>query len=137
MARMHSRKKGKSGSTRPIKSIPEWVTYNAQEVEKLIVKYAKQGNSASVIGMILRDSHAIPSVHAITGKRIAKVLAENNMSSELPEDMLALVRKLSDVKDHFEKNKQDKTALRGYQLTFSKIRRLTKYYNRNGTIAKN
>ena len=55
MARMHSRDKGTSGSTSPsVKSIPSWHMYKAKEVELLIVKYAKEGNSASKIGLIYK-----------------------------------------------------------------------------------
>ena len=46
MARMHSRKKGKSGSRRPIKKTPQtWVRYKSKEAELLIVKLAKEGNA--------------------------------------------------------------------------------------------
>ena len=42
MARMHSRKKGKSGSKKPpIKFIPKWVRYKKEDVEELVVKLAK------------------------------------------------------------------------------------------------
>ncbi|MCX8203629.1 MAG: 30S ribosomal protein S15, partial [Nitrososphaeria archaeon] len=42
MARMHARKRGKSGSKRPIsKSPPSWVTATPEEVEELVVSYAR------------------------------------------------------------------------------------------------
>jgi len=47
-----------------------------------------------------------------------------------------LIKKLIDVKTHFEKNKQDMTSKRGVLLTSSKIRRLVKYYTRSGRVAK-
>ncbi|MDP3990269.1 MAG: 30S ribosomal protein S15 [archaeon] len=134
MARMHSRAKGKSGSTKPIGKVPAWAPYKGKEVEKLVVKYAKAGNTASEIGMILRDSYGVPSVKTFTDKRITEILIEQNLAKELPEDILSLIRKLNDVKQHLEKNKQDKTALRGFQLTNSKLRRLVKYYKRNDKL---
>ena len=41
MAKMHSRARGKSGSTKPLKKVPSWAPYKGPDVEKLIVKYAK------------------------------------------------------------------------------------------------
>ena len=61
MARIHSRKKGKSGSTRPPRlEKPEWVERSKKEVEDDVVKLAKKGHSKSMIGTILRDSHGVP-----------------------------------------------------------------------------
>jgi len=125
---MHSRAKGKSGSKRPVKKIPSWAPYKGKEVEKLIIKHAKSGSAPSEIGVILRDTYGINSVKALTEKTITQVLEENNLTKELPEDMLSLIKKLIDINQHMDKNKQDKTALRGQQLTQSKIRRLIKYY---------
>ena len=43
MARLHSKKKGKSGSKKPIvKVVPEWVEYSAHEAEDLIVKMGQE-----------------------------------------------------------------------------------------------
>jgi len=133
---MYSRKKGKSGSTKPAKSIPVWAPYKGKEVEKLIVKYAKQGKSTSEIGVILRDSYGINSVHALTKKKITKVLEENKLTNELPEDLMALIQKLIAVKHHFEKNNKDMTSKRGILLTSSKINRLVRYYKKKGKLAK-
>lgn len=128
MARMHSRKKGKSGSSKPIKKVPSWAPYKEKDVEKLVIKYAKSEKSTSEIGMILRDNYGINSVKAITGKSVSAILKEKGLLSELPEDLLNLIRKLVEIKTHREKNKQDQTAKRGFLLTNSKIRRLVKYY---------
>lgn len=131
---MHSRKKGRSGSKRPTKKIPSWTPYKAKEVEKLIIKYAKSGKKASEIGIILRDSYGVNSVKAITGKKINLILAENKLIKELPEDLLSLIKKMVTIKHHLEKNRLDETAIRGFHLTSSKIRRLIKYYQRTGKL---
>jgi small subunit ribosomal protein S15 len=71
MARMYSRKRGKSGSKKPAKPIlPGWVRYKAKEVELLVAKLAKEGKSSSEIGLFLRDVYGIPSVKLVTQKRI-------------------------------------------------------------------
>ena len=48
MARMHARRKGKSGSTHPIrKSHPEWSALNPRETEARILELAKAEKSTS------------------------------------------------------------------------------------------
>jgi len=130
MARMHSGARGKSGSKKPAKRIPSWAPYKEKEVEKLVVKYAKSGKKSSEIGMILRDSYGINSVQALTGKKVNAILAENQLSSKLPDDVLSLIKKMIDLKQHLEKNKHDQTARLGMLLTNSRIKRLVKYYQR-------
>jgi len=132
---MHSRAKGKSGSKRPIKKVASWSPYKGNEVEKLIIKYAKAGKTSSEIGVILRDSYGINSIRALTGKKVGIVLQEKELSKDLPEDLLSLIRKVISIKQHMEKNKQDQTAKRGLGLTTSKINRLIKYYKRTKILA--
>jgi small subunit ribosomal protein S15 len=135
MARMHSRKKGQSGSTRPVrKTAPSWLKYKPFEVEKLVVKLAKEGYSSAMIGLILRDSYGIPSVKAVTGKKVEKILKENNLTPKVPEDLKNLMKRVLAILKHMEKNKKDMTAKRGLQLTESKIRRLVKYYKKVGKL---
>ncbi|MBI2666437.1 30S ribosomal protein S15 [Candidatus Woesearchaeota archaeon] len=135
MAKMHSRARGKSGSTKPIKKIPSWAPYKEKDVEKLVVKFAKAGKNNAEIGLLLRDSYGVHNVKALIGKNVSAIVQENHLQKKLPEDMLALIKKMILVKQHLGKNKQDKTALRGYQLTNSKVNRLVKYYKRSGKIA--
>ncbi|MBU0471729.1 MAG: 30S ribosomal protein S15 [Nanoarchaeota archaeon] len=136
MARMHSRKKGKSGSTKPVKTaLPSWVKYKSKEVELLIVKYAKEGLSASRIGVRLRDRYGIPDVKIVVGKSISEILKEKGILNEIPEDLLALIRKSIFVRKHLESNKHDEPAKRGLILTDSKIHRLVKYYKRTERLS--
>jgi len=124
MARMHSPGRGRSGSKKPLKKVPSWAPYKESEVEKLVIKYAKAGKTASEIGLVLRDAYGINSVKALTGKTISALLEANNLSKKLPEDLMSLIKKLIDIKAHLEKNKHDETANRGLILTVSKINRL-------------
>jgi len=136
MARMHSGSKGKSGSKKPIdKTVPAWTTHKPKEVEMLVVKFAKSGMSASQIGIMLRDTYGIPSVHALAGKSINSILAEKELSPELPEDLNALIKKNIAVRKHLEANKVDRTAKRGLQLTEAKINRLIRYYKQTGKLS--
>jgi len=131
MARMHSRKKGKSGSVKPVKEkSPAWMRYDMEEIEQLIIKLAKSGESQSKIGIILRDKYGIPNAKKALKKRIKTVLKEYNLSPEIPEDLMNLIKKEITLLKHLEKNKKDNSAKRGLQLTESKIKRLSKYYKK-------
>ncbi|MFW6378850.1 MAG: 30S ribosomal protein S15 [Nanoarchaeota archaeon] len=137
MARMYSRKKGKSRSIPPSKKqVPTWVTYSAKEIELLVVKYAKEGKSSSQIGLLLRDEYGIPDVNVITGKSITTILEEKKLSKSLPEDLMNLMKKVLKIKEHLANNHKDVPARRGLQLTESKILRLVKYYKKTGRISK-
>ncbi len=129
MARIHARKRGKAGSKKPSrKTPPKWVRYKKNEIEKLVIKLAKEGNSAPMIGSILRDQFGIPSVEKITDKTISEIMRENNLYPELPEDLFNLLKQAVNLRNHLEKNKKDYTSKRGLELLESKIRRLAKYY---------
>lgn len=135
MARMYSRKKGKSGSTKPTKIVqPTWLGYKGKEVELLIVKLAKEGKNAGEIGMVLRDSYGIPDVKLVTKKTISAILEEKGLAPKLPDDLMAIIRRYVKLRKHFESNRQDMTAKRGMQLAESKIRRLVKYYKSVGKL---
>ncbi len=131
MARLYSKKKGKSGSKKPIKKIPSWAPYQGKEVEKLIIKFAKAGKTSSEIGMILRDSYGVNSVKAVTQRSVSAVLEENKLAGKLPEDILSLIKKMIIINQHLEKNRHDETAKRGLILTSSKLKRLIDYYKKS------
>jgi small subunit ribosomal protein S15 len=135
MARMHSRKKGRAGSKKP--SVPaKWVEYKDKEVERLVVKLRKDGLQSSDIGRILRDQYGIPSVRTITGKTITKILEENELLPEMPEDLLNMLKNAVSLRDHLVKSKRDYTSKHGLELLESKIRRLIKYYRKTKRLPK-
>ncbi len=136
MARVYSRRKGQAGSTKPVKkALPSWVRYTPAEVEILIAKLAKEGQSSSEIGVHLRDTYGIPDVKLITKKSISKILKDKSLARSLPEDLLSLIKKTVQLNKHMEKNNHDMTAKRGWIINDSKIRRLIKYYKETGKIA--
>lgn len=138
MARIHARRKGKSGSTRPIdrKKHPDWSSLNPREVEARIVELAKVGKSTSEIGMILRDQYAVPDVKIATNKRISQILEQKNMKPDIPEDLRSLIHTALQIKKHMDVHKKDYKGKRDLQLTESKIRRLTKYYHNQNRLPK-
>ena len=132
---MHSRKKGKSGSIKPIKKTkPTWVRYSETEVESLVVKLAKAGNNSAKIGLILRDSYGVPDVKIITKNKIGDILKNQKLSPAYPDDFTSLIKKEINIQKHLEKFKKDQVAKRGLKLTSSKINRLAKYYKRKGIL---
>ncbi len=135
MAKMHSKKKGKSGSKRPSsKVVPDWVEYSKAEVEDLIGKMAKEGMPSARIGLKLRDSYGIPSVKNITGKSLTQIMKDSGAKMEYPEDLINLITKATRMRKHLDANKSDvhnKTKLIHVE---SKIKRLVRYYTRVGRL---
>jgi len=132
MARMHARRKGKSGSTRLFtrSEHPKWSSLKPREVESHVLDLAKAGYSSSRIGVILRDQYAVPDVKIATGKKITKILDDNKMLGEIPEDLKNLISKALKIRSHLDVNRKDVINKRNLQLTESKVRRLAKYYKR-------
>lgn len=136
MARMHSRKKGRSGSTRPARlEKPVWIELSPEEVESEVVKLARKGHSKSLIGTIMRDSRGVPLVKVVTGKKVSQILEENDIETTLPEALANLVRKALNVRKHLETNHKDLEARKGLNRTESKIYRLIKYYKKKKILA--
>ncbi|NHI84140.1 MAG: 30S ribosomal protein S15 [Candidatus Thorarchaeota archaeon] len=137
MARMHTRRKGQSGSRRPSTlRIPEWMDKekDAEWVENKVIELAKAGNSPSMIGMILRDQYGVPLVRVIAQKRILNIIHENNLERQVPEDLRNLIAKALRIRKHMEENKRDFVSKRGLQLIESKIHRLSKYYRKKRVL---
>lgn len=135
MARMHARRKGKSSSVRPNrKEAPEWSNTDVADIEKTIVELRKDGASSAKIGLVLRDKYGVPSVKLATGKKVDQILAENGVGSDIPEDLRNLIVKALGMRKHLEENKKDNHNRRQLHLTEAKVRRLGKYYVRNGKM---
>ena len=135
MARLHSKKRGKSGSKRPsVKVSPDWVEYSAHEVAELAVKMGKDGAGPAAIGQTLRDTYGIPSVQNLCGKSLSVILAENGVKQEYPEDLLSLIKRAVNMREHLRANRSDKHNRTKLIHVESKIGRLVKYYTRSGRL---
>ena len=113
---------------------PEWIAYSNEEIEEFIVKFKREGNSASKIGVILRDQYGIPSVKEVTGEKITQILKRNGQAEEYPEDLMNLIRRAVNIRDHLEENPKDLHGKRGLTIIESRIRRLGRYYAKNGQL---
>ena len=138
MGRLHSQNHVKSHSTRPVNvQKPSWVTQSPKEIEELIIKYGKEELSSSLIGMKLRDQHAIPLVKPILKKGIIEVLEENDLKQEYPEDLNNILNKAIGLQKHLKSNKLDNRNTRALELIEAKVHRLSVYYKKIGRIPKN
>ncbi len=91
----------------------------------------------SSIGTILRDQYAIPLVKPITGKSISDTLQASGLAPTMPEDLANLMKKAQSLAVHMDKNKKDLHNKRNMQIIEARIHKLSRYYKREGVIAKN
>lgn len=136
MGRLHTHRHGQSHSIRPITSSPTWVKQNNQEIEELILKYAKDGLTTSEIGVKLRDQYAIPLVRSITKKSITEILEQKGVKQEMPEDLNNIVRKALGLQKHLKTHTSDRRNVRSLELLEAKVHRLSSYYKKIGRIPK-
>jgi small subunit ribosomal protein S15 len=137
MGRLHSHRHGQSHSIRPISpSATKWVKQNTQEIEELILKYAKDGLTTSEIGVKLRDQYAIPLVKSITKKSITEILEQKGIKQEMPEDLNNIVRKALGLQKHLKTHTSDRRNVRSLELLEAKVHRLSSYYKKIGRIPK-
>jgi small subunit ribosomal protein S15 len=135
MARIHARRRGRSGSRAPYRTeAPEWVPVSADEVEETVVTLASQGYTKAMIGTILRDSYGVPSVKLVTGRKIGRILEEKGLEESIPEDLMALMRKAVRLSEHLAQHPKDIHNRRALQLIEAKIRRLVYYYKSVGKL---
>ncbi len=135
MGRLHTHNHGKSHSSRPIDpKKPDWIKQTNEEIEALIVKYAKEGMTASQIGIKLRDQHAIPLVKPIINKGIKEVLIENKLNPEIPDDLNNIVMKAVNLQKHLKENRSDNRNTRALELVEAKVHRLCTHYKKTGEI---
>ncbi|MEM0106751.1 MAG: 30S ribosomal protein S15 [Candidatus Micrarchaeaceae archaeon] len=138
MARMYTKKHGKSKSRKPaidMEHIGEGAEgISKDEIIKMIVEYAKQGIEPAMIGEKLKKEHNVKFIKQATGKRLLDILTEQGIAFDVPPTLLDLIKKAVRMRKHLEKQKHDiynKTRLNRIE---SKIWRLTKYYIREGSL---
>lgn len=135
MARIHARKRGSSRSRKPVREgLPDWVSLDADEVVEEVVALARQGRTQAEIGLELRDRLGVPDVKEVTGKKVGTILAEHDLEPDVPEDLRALMERAVQLDKHLQQHPKDTHNRRGLTLIESKIRRIVKYYVREGRL---
>jgi len=100
----------------------------------LVAKLAKEGNSPSLIGNILRDRHGVPLVKPVAGKTVTELVRASGQTPKIPEDLDYLFRRADGLRKHLEKNRKDYENKRALATVESKIHRLVKYYKARGKL---
>ncbi|ASI13496.1 30S ribosomal protein S15p [Candidatus Mancarchaeum acidiphilum] len=137
MAKLHTKRHGKSGSLKPIMEkgqLPEGLKVNKEEIEKLIVDYAQHGMPPALIGETLKKEKGVGYIKQITGKRLMQILKDNNMKFDLPPDLMDLMKKAVRLNKHMANNHMDVHNKIRLKRVESKIWRLTKYYINEGVL---
>ena len=93
------------------------------DFEKKILELAKKDLTSEKIGEELRKQGIHPKDF---NKKISKILKEKG--KYINPDLKNVETKLEKVGKHFEKNKQDKRAMRERDRLFSQVRKLKKYF---------
>jgi small subunit ribosomal protein S15 len=137
VGRLHSHRHGKSHSIRPVTpSEPTWVKQRSDEIEELVVKYAKEGLRPSEIGIKLRDQYSIPLTRQMVKKSITEILEQKGVKPDMPEDLNNLVTKALGLQKHLKVHKSDRRNVRSLELLEAKVHRLSSYYKEIGRIPK-
>lgn len=93
-----------------------------EEFEKKVIALAKKGLTTEKIGEQLRKDGIHPKEQ---NKKISKILKEKNLYTS--PDLKNIETKLEKVKKHYEKNKQDKRAMREKDRIAAQLRKTKKY----------
>jgi len=136
IARLHSKRKGKSGTKRPKSNAsPEWVDIKKAELKEIIVRMAKEGVPQSKIGLALRDQYGIPNIRAALGISLGGLLKAEKALPEFPEDLITLIKKAVRMQDHLKTRRDvhNEVKLRHVE---SKIGRLVKFYTAKGRLPR-
>ncbi|MEM3364702.1 MAG: 30S ribosomal protein S15 [Candidatus Micrarchaeia archaeon] len=136
MVRLHTRKAGKAKRSKKHypREAPSWSDTTREQIADMAVKLAKEGKDPAQIGVILRDTHAVPDVKAMTGKKLTKLLEEKGVRKEYPADLLDLIKRAARMRKHLSENHADKHNRTRLLRVESKIRRLVSYYNKTGRL---
>ena len=136
MTRIHSHRRGKSQSFRPINKKVDWVKLTSEQINEIISKLNKDGLRPSQIGIVLRDQYTVPSVRAVVGKKMKEILEDIDASPTIPEDLDSLVKRAIRLQNHLKSNKGDRKNVRSLEMIEAKIHRVSKYYKTKNTIPK-
>jgi len=137
MAKIHSKKKGKSRSKKPRVIQKTDSTYSDTEIKEKVIELAKKGIRASEIGLIMRDKYGVGDLRAFLGKRLVLFLKDEQVAPEFPSDILDLIRKAVSMRNHMKNNGTDMHNKVKLSHVESKINRLVKYYKKEKILPNN
>lgn len=133
MARLHTRRHGKSKSRKPLDSEAS-TKADTKQLEEAIVAYAKQGMKSAGIGRKVKEEYKVGYLKPVLGKRLAVFLADKGFKSNIPSDLLDLMMKAVNMRKHLGANHRDVHNTTRLHRVESKIWRLGKYYIASGKL---
>ena len=92
-----------------------------EEFEKKVLELSNKNLTSEKIGEVLRLEGIHPKEYE---KKISKILGDKYINPDIKN----VEAKLERVKKHYEKNKQDKRAMREKDRIFAQFRKLKKYH---------
>lgn len=95
----------------------------SEEYEKRVLELSKEGLTSEKIGEKLRREGIHPKEH---GRKISEILKKNNRYEN--PDLKNIETKLGKIRNHMEKNKQDKKAMREMDRIASQLRKQKTYF---------
>ena len=101
------------------KTISKKISQN--EFEKKVLELASKGLTSEKIGEELKKQGIHPREY---DKKISKILGDKYINPDLKN----IGEKLERTKKHYEKNKQDKRAMRERDRIFAQLKKLKKYH---------
>jgi len=109
---------------------------NTQEILNEILQLARQGYKKSYIGKVIKEKYG-KKVKELLGKKLEKILEENGIKEEIPEDLLAIFRKINRMMKHLEVHKKDMHTKKKLEEYEKSVQCLIKYYKRIGKLPEN
>ena len=94
----------------------------SEEFDEKVIDLAKKGFTSEKIGEELRNQGIHSKEH---NKKISQILKKKNLY--INPDKKNIEEQLERIKNHYEKNKQDKKAMREKDRIFSQLRNLKAY----------
>jgi len=94
-----------------------------KEYESKVLELAKKGLTSEKIGEELRKQGIHPKEY---NRKISQILGDKYINPDLKN----VENKLERIKKHYDKNKQDKRAMREKDRVFAQLRKLKKYFKK-------
>ena len=120
---MPTKKEKAKTEKKVIKKVAKLKKLSQKEYEKKVLELADKNLTSEKIGEELRRQGIHPKEY---DKEISKILGDKYINPDLKN----VEEKLERIKKHYEKNKQDKRAMRDKDRVFSELRRLKKYFKK-------
>jgi len=111
----------KAKEPKKAKEIKKAKKLSQKDYEKKVLELAKKNLTSEKIGEELRKQGIHPKEY---NRKISKILKDKYVNPDLKNVEVKLER----IKKHYEKNKQDKRAMREKDRVFAQLRKLKKYF---------